>query len=85
MFELFALIVLFLVGILVLKLVFGVLGLVFHLALLPLKLLVGLVVMVLFLPLLALLLPVAVVAVIGFGLFVVGAVVAGFFGLLSGI
>ncbi len=64
------LILVFVIGAVVLtaKLVFGLLGLVFHLVLLPIKLLAGLFLFLLALPLLLLLVPLAVVAAVGLGL-----------------
>jgi len=67
MFELFALIGLFVVGILMLKIFFGVLGLAFKLILVPFKLLGALVVCVLLLPFFVMFLPVLLVLGIGFG------------------
>lgn len=77
MFELLALFGLFVLGILVLKVLFGILGLAFHLLLFPIKLALGLVAVVLALPFLILALPVFLV--LGLGFAVVGAAVCSIF------
>ena len=79
MFEFLALIGLIVIGILVFKLVFGMLGLVFHILLWPLKLALGLVVMVVALPFLILFLPVFLV--LGLGFAIVGTIMAALWGL----
>ena len=78
MFELLAFIGLIVVGMFVLKLVFGLFGLAVHLILLPIKLALALVVVVIALPFLVLLLPVFLI--LGLGFAAVGAVVCSIFG-----
>jgi hypothetical protein len=83
MLELLFLVFAIFFGVFILKLVFGLLGIVFHIALIPLKLVAGLVLFVLFLPLLLLLLPVVAVAAIGLGVFLIVAFVAAVAGIFS--
>ena len=77
MFELLAFVGLIVVGVFVLKLIFGLFGLAIHLILLPIKLALGLVAVVIALPFLVLLLPVFLV--LGLGFAVVGTVVCSVF------
>jgi len=79
MLELLVLIGLLAVGLLALKIVFGVLGLVFHLLLIPIKLVIGLIMFVVMLPFLILLLPVFLLCGVGFA--VMGGFLLGIFGL----
>lgn len=78
MLEILVIIGLLTVGVFALKLVFGILGLVFHLLLLPIKLVLGLLVFLLLLPFLILLLPFCLLFGIGFA--VVGGVLLGLCG-----
>ena len=77
MFELLVLFALLVLGVLVLKVIFGVLGFAFHLLLLPLKLLFGVVAVIVALPFLILALPV--LLVLGLGFAVVGATLCSIF------
>jgi hypothetical protein len=79
MLELLALLGLFVVGLFVLKIVFGVLGLVFHILLFPLRILLSLVLFVVMLPFLVLLLPVFLL--FGIGMAAVGAFALGVLGM----
>jgi hypothetical protein len=78
MIELLAFIGLIVVGVFLLKLFFGVLGLVFHILLFPIKLVLSLVVVLVALPFLILLIPVFLV--LGVGMAVVGTAIAALFG-----
>lgn len=81
MIELLAFIGFIVVGVVLLKLFFGVLGLVFHILLIPIKLALCLGLCVLALPFMLLLLPVFLVLGVGFA--VVGTVFAALFGLFG--
>ena len=83
MFELLFLVMILIAGVLVLKLVFGILGFAFHLVVLPIKIVLGLVFGLLLLPLLLLFLPVVVVGAISLALVVVGGVLMLLFGILA--
>ena len=65
MIELLILFGLFVAGIFVLKIVFGVLGILFHLVLIPIKIGLGLLVFLLLLPIFVLLLPVFLICGLG--------------------
>ena len=77
MLELLALIGLFVVGVLFLKIFFGVLGLAFHILLFPIKLVLGLVAVVIALPFLILFFPVFLI--LGIGVAVLGTFVCTLF------
>jgi len=79
MLELLALIGLVVVGIFALKILFGILGVVFHVLLFPLRLLVGLVLFVVMLPFLILLFPF--LLLFGIGMAAMGAFALGVLGL----
>lgn len=83
MFELLFLGLLFVVGLVLLKLIFVAFSLTIHLALLPLRILAGVFLLLLLVPVLLLALPVFVAGAVGLGLLGVGALLTVVFGVMS--